>query len=268
VACVIVVAPLVAAFKQLSDYQEEDRTLILGLYAQKKFSKTLPGLLRAFQQMNDPGTLFEIESGLFAQEYLSVNVLGFKLGFYFRDGYNTILNGARRVELIDTEYDVVTDKFLIESKWSYDMQPYNRVDILDQLIKEQTTAAWLDAVDDDLFSGGLKIQYFLSKKGKPLFILRGKSTGGRTVVLECSWVTGHTECVCLQQFIKAIKAVANKKPVTFFKSCVGSYVRKKMIEGSFDFYEHVEYLGEFVRINDCLEETQDTLRFYTVESDK
>ncbi len=255
-AYLIIITPLSAAFKQLSDYQEEDQALVLGLYAQKKFSKTLPGLSFVLQQINDPGSLFEIESGLFAQEYLGVNVLGFNLGFYFRDGYKTILNGQRRIELIDTEYDVVTDTFLIESKWSYDMQPYNRADILEQLAKEQATAAWFDAVDDELFSGNLKIKYFLSKKGKSLFILRGTSTGDRTVVLECSWVTGYNERSCIEQFVNAIRSVANKKPVTFFKSCAGLYVRKKMIERAFAFYEHIEYLGEFVRVNDCLEEAK------------
>lgn len=259
IVCCIIVAPLSAAIKQLSDFQEEDRALILGFYAQKKFSKTLPGISFIFQQINDPGTLFELESGLFAQEYLNVNVLGFKLGFYFKEGYNTIFQKQQQVDLIDTEYDVVTDTFLIESKWSYDMQPYNRAEILEQLAKEKNMAAWLDAVDDELFSGDLNIQYFLSKRGKSLFILRGKSTGDRTVVLECSWVTGHTERVCKEQFIKALRAVANKKPVTFFKSCPGVNIRKKMIERSFAFYEYIEYLGEFVRFNECLEEVRNTM---------
>ncbi len=259
IVCCIIVAPLSAAFKQLSDFQEEDRALVLGLYAQKKFSKTLPGLSIVLQQLKDPGILFELESGLFAQEYLSVNVLGFRLGFYFRDGYKTIFKDQQRIDLIDTEYDVVTDTFLIESKWSYDMQPYNREVILEQLAKERNMAAWFDAVDDELFSGNLKIQYFLSKKGKSLFILRGKSTGDRTVVLECSWVTGYNERSCIEQFAKAIKSVANKKPVTFFKSCPGSYVRKKMLERAFVFYEYIEYLGEFVRVNDWLEEAKNTI---------
>jgi hypothetical protein len=231
-------------FISISAQIPDQRSQFIDQCVHEKFDDHLPGLAYELRHLNNSGSLFELESGLYAQECLEARVYGFKLEFSFLEGYNTIQENSRTVLLADTEFDIVTDTWVIECKGFYDGEhAYEWLHVLDQIEKEQRMTHWLDALYEDILSGDVKVQYIVSKKGKNRFVIWGKLTGEKKVVVECSWVTGHAEQVCLKQFIEAVGAVANKEPIAFFRSPLGSYLRKEFKKRDFVFCDNIAYVG-------------------------
>ncbi|KKQ32869.1 MAG: hypothetical protein US49_C0005G0088 [candidate division TM6 bacterium GW2011_GWF2_37_49] len=215
---------LLLCFKAFCMEAEREFEALAQLY----FSN-IPGISTVCNSKNS-GHIFELEAAFCLPRYLpGQNVEGFSLFFDFF-GTKTVLpfkKGFITPESVD--YDIVSTNYVIECKHSLVQTSMH----LEQFEKERKMLIFFTWLHKKISNGKIKIESFLTKKGKCLFKLIAKK---QTIVFSCSWIGSQRHDEALKKFISIISFLKGKHLKIFIKQPVSKEVGDVLTANGYDYF--------------------------------
>ncbi|MFC1894891.1 hypothetical protein ACFLYH_03000 [Candidatus Dependentiae bacterium] len=172
---IFLIIPLFISFFFIPCFSNNNTIIELS---KKTFSPNMPGLQETINSKN-VGSIFELETALFVNKNMKEKIIGFSLdiNFLFNDNkkhYAYVKNEKTSknqiIELITTEYDVVTESSVIECK----MGKKNKRKNFKQFRKEANTLLLFKKIKEELEGkklSNLKFACYVNKKEKKIKIL-------------------------------------------------------------------------------------------------
>ena len=188
------------------------------------------------------GRLFEFEAALHSQLDVGQKVEGFSLNIIPIDSglaSPVVVNFyGEDFILRQTEFDVVTDRYLIECKSCGRPEHYLVEGIsgddpehgkLWQFNKEHNVLGWFRSVWDDIVQGEMQFKARRDSTGDLYLSLSGRRTNYTNIGFKCSW---FKDIFCPEEYVSLwlnlIKNLTTKEFVIFFKNRVPAELRTKI----------------------------------------
>ncbi|MCF7899182.1 hypothetical protein K9L05_00865 [Candidatus Babeliales bacterium] len=189
--------------------------------------------------INDQGKCFEFLSALWAEQELHENILGFNLDLcILKQKKDKCSNKIRFFEQSATEYDVVTDHFLIESKSSSSPNLYTKIE---QLKKEKNTIELCREILNNHESRFLEFSFMYRGK-KPWIGVKGLLERNKKMFFTSKMIRGGNEKELLSQWFELIKTIAKRELLVFFRSPIDTELVSKLQEHDITFYDKIDSL--------------------------
>ena len=222
------------------------------------FSPDMPGFadtlsLAVREHKPNLGHTFEIETAVVIQMDQELQeklgpVQGFNLDIQFQKAYPLIYLDGTLIELRTTEYDVVTENYIIECKSGKISKK------VDQLLKEQNILKWFKTVYLELLENAdkskdertinIKINIL---RNPPTLSIQGISTNGKIVTFYSHWITNNKSLTddeenLLTRWLSLIEFIAQKKQLYLFsKKPISDPIAHKLSVLSIPFLDSVKY---------------------------
>lgn len=176
-------------------------------------------LIETTENAFSQGTFFELVGLLHAKLSLNQEIEGAGLQIVLENPARVIINYKNQpYELHSSEFDVITQDFVIECKSACDTSHVK----LQQFVKEAAMIDWLGQIRDEWndknFRKGISLE-----GGRVFLIIQGFCTGGREVKLFSSWTNRNiAKRKYLYDWYNLISNLAEKKVIVFFENGVFS----------------------------------------------
>jgi len=207
----------------------------IELLAIKNFVSGYPGFAYTLNSPNS-GKYFEMESALLAQIYepiigfsLDIAILGDKANIYLDDNI---------IEMRPTEYDVITQNFVIECKNSINPNKNTKVE---QFIKEKKMLLWLNSVYLAIKNNIITTSITRTKKGKICLTLNGEATCWKDISIMSSWVDATTVEDAIAQWTFILNLLSTKIPIVFFKSPISTHLGNRLTSNGIFYKDNINY---------------------------
>ncbi|MCK4651372.1 hypothetical protein KAT08_04325 [Candidatus Babeliales bacterium] len=226
----------------LNSFSHQDLNSLKSI-SKLHFAYNLPGFSKTLAFKNY-GDSFELESALYLKS-LGEHVYGFGLEIELRNmtGKKIVvpLEGLNDFfEIRTTEYDVVTEKFVVECK-AGKSKSFKKIN---QFIKEQKMLIFIKNIYDELMNNSSCFCNFsFNKKGRSIFTLNGVSTEHQDVSLMSNWITGKTIEKCVKEWANIINILSKKSLIIMFKYSVSNSFAKILREKDLIFYDNINHIN-------------------------
>ncbi len=231
----------------IRDIVLETQNAAIRRIASTIYPPDLPGLAPLLNTATD-GASFELESALYAEKELGETILGFGLELVIKEGVVQILLDGEILEMRTTEYDVVTQNYVIESKSSGRPGRHARID---QFEKEKTMLLWLKVVLEEMVADTMAygITYDPDIEGVPFFTINGAATCYQEISFTCNWIPYLDDEQFIFSWIQLIRMLSQKTLLVFFKNTANAHLRARLEERDLEFYDEVTH-GTFLNTLD------------------
>lgn len=213
------------------------------------FNLTLPGFefeklsrLGRIAKQKLSGRFFELEAAVCLKEFYNQNIIGFNLDINISDTLNNqeveVMVPGSTVVLRTTEYDVVTNDYVIECKSGSFKVKENRIY---QFLKERNLIEWFKILKEEIISGSLSSRIELNRKLKKVLVLNGISTMGKDICLMSSWFKYFKSMDYYDFWTEIIDLLLNKELCLIFKTRISDKSKEFLEQKGFKFEDNFNY---------------------------
>lgn len=205
--------------------------------ARKTFShiSSLSELLEKTENLNQgcrQGAVFELETGLYLQNIMHEKIEAFNLEIIFKnDYYNT------------TEYDCVTEHFLIEAKSCQTRSmERNHEKITKQVAKEEEVVLWFKVIQNAISKKTIQIGISQEKNRNVYLHLKGECTDNEIISITTPsiWQANDLE-ECKSQWLELIESLSQKEFLFVSRHLIPDNLRKELDELLIPEIENIRY---------------------------
>jgi hypothetical protein len=188
------------------------------------------------------GHFFEIETAICLNDFYDENVIGLNLDVIISDTLNNsvveVMTFDSNVILTTTEYDVITDKYLIECKSGTFKARQNRAK---QFFKERNLIEWFKVLKQEIISGTLSYRIDVNRKGKKILVVNGISTFGKDVCLMSTWFKKWYKDDYYDFWTDIINLISKRELFLIFKKGISFQSKKFLLDKGFEFEDNFYY---------------------------